>query len=610
MRLHLTFALITAILLVITLHYREGRHFNFGQVDKLAADHARTPYVPMPNLLPPQLQKLTPQQEAGIFWKDTYRLWRKKGLPFQVDFYHLSREFPSAPQIYTVDHKGAHLLAYSPTFFNFSNLTFNPPLPTNLGYAGFYLRYPNMIQGSKPGSLDGFFTTQGASYFRAIARDQVYGLSARGLGINTALPSKNGGEAGKGEEFPFFTQWWLREPAPNATELVVDALLDSPSVAGAYEFHIRPGDRTAIDVHASLYFRKDVTVLALDPFSSMYLFGENAKNHFGDSVHPEIHDSDGLLIDNGHGEWSWRPLQQTPMQQLYHFDEDSPSGFGLLQRDRDFQHYQDLDMKYNVRPSAWVIPHGDWGKGQVVLFQLPTNNTNTDNVVLFWQPDKSPKAGDHLVVDYTIEFYMNEAERPPLAYTRETFINDPAPPPPAPAPPSGAVAMPENPAAKAGPPAPASTPPPALPPAPPKKPPFDTVPVQFLVDFVGNGLENIPANQPPDLELTADPPGTVIREKAVEKNGYDNSWRVTFTIIPFKHFVPTELKCRLMPHNTVDHLRQELDQVQAQISSAPPGGDPSQLANLRNNVLPQKQKALQDAESRPLTETWTYTWHQ
>jgi periplasmic glucans biosynthesis protein len=604
MRLHLTFALITAILLVITLHYRYAHQFGFEQVDKLAADHAKAPYVPMPNLLPPQLQKLTPQQEAGIFWKDTYRLWRKKGLPFQVDFYHLSKAFPFAPQIDTVDRKGAHLLAYSPSFFNFSGLTFNPPLPNNLGYAGFYLRYPNMIQGSKPGSLDGFFTTQGGSYYRAIARDQVYGLSARGLAINTAVPGKNG-ERGKTEEFPFFTQWWLHEPAPNATEEVIDALLDSPSVAGAYEFHIRPGDRTAVDVHASLYFRKDVTQIGFAPFSSMYLFGENAKDHHGDTFHPEIHDSDGLLIDNGHGEWSWQPLQQQRMQQFYPIDEDNPAGFGLLQRDRQFDHYQDKDLLYNVRPSAWIVPQGNWGKGKVTLFQLPSDTKDTDNVILFWQPEHLPKAGDHVTLDYTVEFYMNDAERPPLAYTRSTLINEPAPPPAPPPLPPGAPPIPPNPAPSSTPARPAAAPSPATP-----KPGDPTVPVQFVIDFVGNGIENLPANQPPDLDLSADPPETILRDKSVEKNGYDNSWRVTFTVDPYKFYVPTVLRCRLLSHNTVGPLRDEIDQINHQISTPAPGTDPTQLANLRNSVLPQKQKALQDAETRPLTETWTYTWHQ
>jgi glucans biosynthesis protein len=557
MRLHLTLGLITILALALTLRAeRKEHHFAFAQVDQLAQKRAAAKYVPSPEVLPPQLKKLTPDQDAGIFWKDTYRLWRNKGLPFQVDFYHQLNSNPLphiAPAINTVDTKGAHPLAYSPLFFNFLNLqvkpatpmTFEPPLPNNLGYAGFYVRYPDMAIGSNANSLDGFFSALGCSYFRALAKQQVYGLSARGLAIDTGIDNKP-------EEFPIFTDWWLQEPATTtSTALVLDALLDSPSVAGAYEFTIHPGGVTSVDIHASLYFRAKVDRLGIAPFSSMYLFGENAKNHFGDNVHPEIHDSDGVLLHTGTDEWIWRPLGQDTQLQLYNFIDENPKGFGLLQRDRDFQHYQDLQMNYNVRPSAWVTPHGDWGKGAVQLIHRPSNNVNFDNVVLMWNPAQPINPGDHLDLNYTIDFYMNDAARPPLAYVKQTLINSPAPTPPAAAPPAVA---PPTPPGKSAPAAKPVTPPPTnsgtlKPPAPPPPPapviPTGTVPVQFLVDFTGNGIENTPGDQPPELDLGTSPPGTYLRESHVEKNSFDNSWRVTFTIIPAKRYVPTELRCRL-----------------------------------------------------------------
>jgi glucans biosynthesis protein len=583
MRLHLTLALITIIALVITLHAEKKHRFTFAQVEQMAERRAVAKYVPLPDVLPPQLKKLTPQQDAGIFWKDTYRLWRKQGLPFQVDFYHQLNSNPLphiAPEINTVDRKGSHPWLYSPRFFNFLDLTvkppvplnFNPPLPANSGYAGFYVRYPDMGIGSNANSLDGFFSVLGGSYFRVIAKEQVYGLSARGLALNTGIE-------GKAEEFPEFTDWWLREPeaGPNATTLVLDALLDSPSVSGAYEFTIHPGSVTSVDVHASLFFRLPVDRLGIAPFSSMYLFGENAKDHFNDNVHPEIHDSDGVLMHTGKDEWDWHPFQQTSFLQLYSFLDENPKGFGVIQRDRDFQHYEDLTNKYNVRPSAWVTPHGDWGKGKVELIQPNSKDVNTDNVAVFWWPDQPVKAGDHLDLNYTIDFYMNDAARPPLAYCKQTLINfpapPPAPPPPTPTPAAKPAVPPTPPAAKsntpavtppaaptakpAAPPTPVPTPPPAPPPIPP-----GVIPVQFLVDFMGNGIENTPPNQPPDLDLTCTPTGTTIRETKVEKNGYDNSWRVTFTIVPVKAHVPTDIRCRLMHNN------------------------------------------------KPITETWSYTWHQ
>ncbi|MDE1169869.1 MAG: glucan biosynthesis protein [Verrucomicrobium sp.] len=518
MRLHVTLALVTALILYVAIRHTPGRAFRFAQVEAMAAKLAQERFVPAPDVLPPALRKLTPEQEGKITWKEAYRVWRDKGLPFQVDFYHVTREFPTGPRINVVDRRGPHPLAYAPSFFDFKDLDLRPPLPAALPYAGFYLRYPL----NKPDSLDGFFSAMGASYFRAIGRHEVYGLSARGLAIDTASPEHK-------EEFPAFTEWWLQRPVSDATEMTLYALLDSPSVAGAYEFKVRPGNHTAVDVHAVLHFRKSMRQVGLAPFSSMYFYGENSGSHYGDTLHPEIHDSDGLLLWTGNDEWVWQPLHTEPFIQLYQRPEKSPRGFGLLQRDRDFQHYQDLETLYNVRPSAWVTPHGDWGKGNVTLMQLPTDNTNTDNVVLFWQPEKAPQAGDRMEFSYTIDFYMTDNQRPPLGTAEATHV---------------------------------STPPPPAPGAKPVLSPTGTVPVTFVIDFWSDALKALPAHHPPDLELAAEPAGTVIRTQKLERNGYDGSWRVTFTAEPLKRQVPTVLRCRLLR-----------------------GG-------------------------KPMTETWTYTWHQ
>jgi len=594
MRLHVFLGLLTILLLYLTLRAERRHHFTFAQVEQMAKQRAEQPYIGMPDALAlaPQLRTLTPEQDAGIFSKETARLWRRKGLPFQIDFYHQLNSNPIphiAPRFWIVDSKGVHNspLPYSPALFNFykvqtnppQSLVFSPPLPNTLGFAGFYVRYPDMAIGSNPGSLDGFFSALGASYFRAIAKNQVYGLSGRGISINTSLDDPK-----HPEEFPVFTDWWLREPSSTATQLVLDAILDGPSVCGAYQFTITPGTTTSVAINASLYFRKDVERLGIDPFSSMYLFGENASDHFNDTAHQEIHDSDGLLIESGKGGWDWQPLSQSDDKrtgakgyqlQTYSFPEDKPKGFGLLQRDRDYQHYQDNAMLYNMRPSAWVTPRDGFEKGEVTLIERPSSDFNTDNVVMFWHPAEPIKAGTHKDFNYTIDFFTDNSSLPPLAYTRETLINVPAPAPPAPPPFTAEPAKPTPNPEPAAPPAktnaapviaerPATNAPPLIiGPLRPEKPiPQGTTSVQFLVDFAGNGIENIPADKPPVLDLSYDPAGTYIRDQSVEKNGYDNSWRVTISMIPFKPFVPTTLKCRLM------------------------------------------------RDGKPLTETWNYTWRQ
>jgi glucans biosynthesis protein len=551
MRLHIVLALLTALALYLTFHARTRSHFSFADVQQLAQKSAALPYRATPDRLPPQLKNLTPEQNAGFFWNDFYRLWRNRGLPFQVDFYPVSTVAPKPLAINTVERR-ATPLAYSASFFHV-NVPIQPPPPADLGYGGFYVRYPNMAPKSDPAlPLDGFFSVLGGNYFRVLARAQVYGLSARALAINTIVENK--------EEFPQWTEWWLYRPEPNATAMELDALLDSPSVSGAYQFTLHPGAATAVDVRATLFFRKAVPNLGLVPFSSMYLYGENAKNRFGNGSHPEIHDSDGLLVNTGQGDWIWRPLEQWPFRQVYNFADENPRGFGLLQRDRNFEHYQDLGMNYNLRPSAWVTPHGGWGKGALQLIQLVTNNTNTDNVVLLWHPDQAPKAGDRLDLGYTIDFYMNDAGRPPLAYATQTLVNDPAPPPPLPA--GALVSSPPAPGAKpvAAIPATPATPPAPAPPPTPKVPLPNTTPVQFLVDFAGGGIENIAPDHKPDLDLQVGM-GNVVRESEVQKNDYDKSWRASFTLIPAKVNVPVELRLTLRDHG------------------------------------------------RALTETWTYTWH-
>jgi glucans biosynthesis protein len=581
MRLHLTLALITIIALYVTLRAEHKHRFTFAQVEAQAASRAAEPYVGLPDALAlaPQLRNLTTEQDAGIFSKETSRLWRRKGLPFQVDFYHQLNSNPIphiSPRFSEITPRRVENLPYSPNLFNFLKvgtnppqpMVFDPPLPNTLGFAGFYVRYPDMAIGSNPGSLDGFFSALGASYFRAIAKNQVYGLSGRGIAINTSMP-----DATKiGEEFPDFTDWWLRQPDSTATQLELYAILDGPSVCGAYEFKIRPGTTTSVDITASLYFRRDVARLGIDPFSSMYLFGENAFDHFNDTAHQEIHDSDGLLIQGGDGNWDWQPLSQSDDKrtgafgyqlQSYQFFEQNPKGFGLLQRDRDYQHYQDNVNLYNVRPSAWVTPHDGFGKGEVTLIERPSNDFNTDNVVMFWHPSEPIRAGDHKVFNYTIDFFTDDPSRPSVAYTRQTLINVPAPAPPTPAP-FPAPPAPPKPTGTATATTGTKSPPPA-PPHEPIGPPFipsGTTSVQFLVDFAGNGIENIPANQPPDVDLTLSPKGTYLRDKSVEKNSYDNSWRVTFSIIPYKPFVDTLLRCTLR------------------------------------------------RDGKPLSETWNYTWRQ
>lgn len=248
---------------------------------------------------------------------------------------------------------------------------------------------------NSPDVNDEIIVFQGASYFRALSRGQVYGISARGLALRT-------GAIG-GEEFPRFTKFWIERPKADADELVVHALLESKSVAGAYLFKINPGDTTAIDIEATLFPRTEIAQIGLAPLTSMYLVSSSDRTRVSD-FRPSVHDSDGLTIHNGSGEYLWRPLSNPRQIEISMFQDDGPKGFGLEQRERKFPAYQDLEAKYHLRPSVWVEPKSDWGRGSVVLVELPTETEANDNIVAFWRPDEPIPPGEAYRLAYRLSW--------------------------------------------------------------------------------------------------------------------------------------------------------------------------------------------------------------
>ena len=246
---------------------------------------------------------------------------------------------------------------------------------------------------NSPTYYDELVSFLGASYFRGLGKGQKYGLSARGLAIDTAVQT--------GEEFPIFREFWLQRPKRGDKSVTVYALLDSPSVVGAYTFIITPGKRTVMDVDAVLIPRKKINKIGIAPLTSMFLFGENTKNRFDDH-RPEVHDSDGLLIWNGNSEVLWRPLDNSKYLRISSFLDNNPKGFGLMQRDRNPEHYLDFEADYELRPSAWVEPKGNWGKGMVQLVEIPSIQEIHDNIVAYWVPDEEVVPGKPLNYSYRL----------------------------------------------------------------------------------------------------------------------------------------------------------------------------------------------------------------
>jgi len=365
-----------------------------GQARALAG----RPFQPATTKLPAAVAALDYDRHQAIRYRADHALWAESGTRFRVKFFHLGMYSEQAVRMHVVAAGQAQQIAYDPAMFDYGASGLRAEaMPKDLGFAGFRLNYHTDWQHDVAAFL-------GASYFRAVGAERQYGLSARGLAINS------GGD----EEFPRFTDFWFVEPAADAAVFTVYALLDSPSVAGAYRFDIHPAERLVMDVDAALYPRREIERVGIAPLTSMYQHGENDRRMAND-WRPEIHDSDGLAMHSGSGEWLWRPLVNPAAVRFSAFADDNPRGFGLLQRDRDFDHYQDDGAFYERRPSLWVEPKGGWGKGTVQLVELPTDDETNDNIVAFWTPEAKPRAGEERLFAYRLTWGAQPPVRSPAA---------------------------------------------------------------------------------------------------------------------------------------------------------------------------------------------------
>ncbi len=301
-------------------------------------------------------------------------LWRDDNVPYRVEFFHAGYLFRRSVRIH--EFTGTHVqpVPFSAKAFDYRDLNVPFFARWGLGYAGFRVLHPlNEVE-----RWDELVSFLGASYFRALGKGQRYGLSARGLAINSGGPAP--------EEFPDFTEFWLGKPEVGRPGITIHALLEGPSVAGAYTFVFTPGDDTSVDVQATLYFRQGVDMAGLAPMTSMFWFGEGSATRHGD-FRPEVHDSDGLLVATDATTRLWRPLINPPAVRHTDFSMTEFAGFGLLQRDRDFRSYEDIEGRYELRPSLWMEPVGTWPAGRVRLVELPARDEYHDNIVAFWTPD-------------------------------------------------------------------------------------------------------------------------------------------------------------------------------------------------------------------------------
>lgn len=380
--------------------------FGFEDVQRRAREIAAVPYEPIAPL-PEALAKLDYDSWRDIRFRPDRALLQQNGSPFRMQMFHPGFLF-TRPVTVNVVRDGVPMpVPYAANLFDYGKVKFDKPLPVNLGFAGFRLHYPL----NDPRVYDELISFIGASYFRVLGRGQRYGLSARGLSIGAGTAA---------EEFPVFREFWIEQPAANAERVVIHTLLDSPAVTGAYRFTIYPDLDTVVEVAATLYPRTTIEKLGLAPLTSMFFTGENDRRFF-DDFRSELHDSDGLMIHSGSGEWIWRPLRNPKQQAVSSFVERGIRGFGLMQRDRTFEHYQDLDLNYELRPSYWVEPQGDWGEGVVELIELPTTDETNDNIVALWAPKTPLEPGKEFSFGYKLISMLDSGDLHPGGRVVNTY---------------------------------------------------------------------------------------------------------------------------------------------------------------------------------------------
>jgi len=382
----------------------EGQRFEQTRIGDLARLFAKRPFVPPASTLPDPFNGLTYEQYVAIRALPP-RIWTGEGRGYAIEPLHRGFVFNNPVSLYIVEDGAIQRLGYDKAKFEFGRL----PPPGNIGDIGFSgFRVFSSPGVERPWEAAIF---QGATFFRAIARGQNFGVMARTL---TLRPAET-----RGEEIPIFRAFWIERPNPGADALVIHALLDSESVTGAIRFTLRSGEMTIIDVEASLFPRVNLDHVGIAGMTSTFLFGPNSRAA-ADDVRMGVYESKGLQILNGQGEWIWRPLTNPTALQISAFLDADPRGFGLLQRDRDFAAFEDNDQRYERRPSLWVEALGDWSEGSVHLIEIPTDSEVNDNVIAYWRPRQAIAAGAEVSFAYRQYWCWSPPERPKLAWVTQT----------------------------------------------------------------------------------------------------------------------------------------------------------------------------------------------
>lgn len=455
--------------------------FDYETFSARMKDLAATPFEPVSFSMPESFKGLDYDAYRRIQYKSEMSKWVADDLGYRIQAFHLGWLFAEPVKVYEIVRGNAHSIGFSADDFDYHDTAVEAAakaadLP---GVAGFRINYPL----NRAGAYDELVAFLGASYFRALGRDNIYGLSARGLLMNSWVDVP--------EEFPRFSEFYIDKPEQDGP-LTIYAALDSQSVTGAYKFVITPGSdaaqETVMDVTARLYFRADVKELGIAPLTSMFLYAEANRGGF-DDYRPQVHDSNGLLLERESGEVMWRALNNSPSLGNSYFWENNPRAFGLYQRGRDFENYQDAGAHYERRPSLRVEPQGDWGQGMVRLIEIPAKLEADDNIVAFWIPAEPALAGQAREYGYRLVWgNLDPIDAAKIAHVAETRAG------------VGGVSGIES----------------------------ETRLRKFVIDFKGGELATMVADTPLDVLSTVS--GGVVRNSTLSRVDANGVWRLVLDV--------------------------------------------------------------------------------
>ncbi len=389
---------------------RSAASSTWTHVQTIAEKLAREPYAPPVERVPPALKDIGYDVYRDIEFRLTKALWHGENLGFEVQFSPTAYIYHSPVEIFLIDNEKITPFVLTAAMFEWGPLRKDISSDTDIACSGFRILAP--LNDSK--RLDELTVFQGASYFRGLGRGHQYGLSARGLALNTGKPEP--------EEFPLFRSFWIERPA-HPSRIVVYALLDSPSTSGAFRFAISPGAITTMEIDSRLFPRVDLAHVGIAPLTSMFWFDTRESANRQD-FRAAVHDSEGLSVLSQSGERLWRPLSSPEHLQASAFAGPNPRGFGLLQRSRDFSAYQDLEARYERRPSAWVERRNDWGDGYVELIEIPAKTEYFDNIVAYWRPSDPLRAGQQYAFDYRLHWCAEPPEAAPRFRVKRTGFTE------------------------------------------------------------------------------------------------------------------------------------------------------------------------------------------